>query len=64
LPFSLRSQRSHRPIVTIIGSDNSGNVEGLTAFLAAGWPVVRRMHADAELRIFGQLANKALPAKA
>jgi glycosyltransferase involved in cell wall biosynthesis len=43
----------------MIASDNPGNVEGLTAFLDSAWPIIRRQRPNAELRIFGPLAEKA-----
>ena len=46
-------------IVSIIASDNPGNIEGLNTFLQAGWPIVRRQHPQAELRIYGALAAQA-----
>jgi glycosyltransferase involved in cell wall biosynthesis len=52
-----------RPLAIIVGSDNPGNVDGLTAFLEEAWPAVRNTCPNAELKIYGLLANRAAPAE-
>jgi glycosyltransferase involved in cell wall biosynthesis len=55
---------SSRRVVAIVGSDNPGNVDGLTAFLEDAWPAVLNACPDAELKVYGLLARKVGPAKA
>lgn len=47
-----------RPIVAVVGSANPCNVEGITAFMETAWPIVRASVPDAELRVYGELAQK------
>ncbi len=50
--------RSQPDVISFVGSDNHSNVTGIRAFLENAWPVVRRAHPRAELRIYGNVVKK------
>jgi glycosyltransferase involved in cell wall biosynthesis len=59
VPATPASGGDSRRIVTVIGSANPCNTEGITAFVERAWPVVRAAVPDAELHVYGELASQA-----
>jgi glycosyltransferase involved in cell wall biosynthesis len=52
--------KGRRAVVIIVGGNSPPNVEGTTAFLKDGWPVVCRERPGTELHVYGELAG-AIP---
>ena len=59
VPVRRSSARADHAAVTIVASDNPGNIEGLSAFVDVSWPIILKLQPKAELRVFGTLADKA-----
>ena len=53
--------QSERPIVTVVGSNNAPNTNGLRAFIETAWPQVKARVGTAELHLYGTLAESPLP---
>jgi glycosyltransferase involved in cell wall biosynthesis len=63
LPVRPARTRRNRPVVAVVGSGNPANVDGLTHFLDHAWPLVLAARPDAQLRIYGELAQSAPEAR-